>query len=445
MSNLNRIKCDAAIDAYGVIVVGEAKPGCLAPPDLWVDGGAMTTGKDGSYAYLLESGAGAWEIGCLQVSYGGATRVVLQSSDGAFANSTTGLTFSLIVSADGMWSANRLAPTDATPSAWGNSMAAGANAKVAVRVSDAIAVGDTAHANGDGAIAIGKSTTCETDGVALGRSAVAHNCGVALGSGAEVNAVTSLFGGVAIGHRALSSGEGAIALGARAAPSGEYSIAVGRGTQTANLHSIAIGHLASVQGAGGGGVALGAGATVTGDATTAGIAIGYATRSVHDSEVVIGAAVRGRTRMIPISWGDGGSALSHSGTEFLDASANYAIALGAIDNYVGTRANGVMRITGTIVIEDKAHVGNTAYLKVFSIDYLAWVVVATSSVTVLGTPTVTALFTGASAPNSTLAISTGGVPKITSTYTGMLDARGMMNIDDLQTTLDVSAPSITLY
>lgn len=424
MSHFNRVKCDATISSSGVIVVGAAKPGFLAPTNLWTDGSTMT-GTPGAYTYLLESAAGAWEIGCVQVSYaapdiaGGIYRNVLQSSDGAFANSTTGLTMTLIVSAESMWAVNRLASGDAPPSAWGTSMAAGVGAKAADRTNGAVAVGPLAQTTGNNAVGLGRAVTAAAESVAVGSGAGATSFAVAVGSGAAVSGSGSSIGGVAVGYSALSSGLGAVAVGHGAAPAGADSVAIGRlSSTTADGGGVAIGHKASTS-------------------HIKNVAVGELVNASHYGEVAFGAAVRGRTRMIPVGWVND-PANASSGTEFAgsDGSGAYGIALGAIDSYLGTRFSGAMRVTGTVSIEDVAHTGNTAYLKVFSVDYLAWIVGSTGVVSVLGTPTITAMFTGASVPNSTLAISTEGVPKITTTYTGGLTAYGVLNIDDLQSSLE---------
>lgn len=430
MSYLNRIKCGASISATdGTIVVGAAKPGFKAPVNLWTDGSTMTGTTNGIYTYLLESGSGAWEIGCVQVNEfgapildGGVARNVLESSAGAFANGTGALTMTLVTAAESLWAVNRLSSSDLPPSAWGTGMAAGIGAKNLPNTANGIAIGRGAISGGNDAISIGDGTTTKAESVAIGSLAEANRAGcIALGKSALTNNMSAVVGAIAIGRRAFADGAQAIGIGEDVSASG-------------GNHAIAIGGSAeSIEGS----VAVGYQAKAT---SLHSVVIGRGVHTTLTGEIAIGGASMGRKRHIACAWDVATAANSVSGVEFRDADSNDLL-FANLDGHLLTsqRRNGVLRITGTISIEDYSNLGNTAYTKVINFDYLAWVNRSTNVVSVIGTPSITALFTGASAPNSTITISTTtvpGAPKMTTTYTGGLRAIGMLNIDDLQTNLD---------
>lgn len=429
MSYLNRIKCAASLSGTdGTIVVGAAKPGFRAPINLWTDGSTMTGTTNGIYTYLLESGSGEWEIGCVQVNAfgspilaGGVGRNVLESSAGAFANGTSALTMTLVTAAESLWAVNRLSPSDAPPSAWGTGMAAGIGARNAADTAYGVAIGNGAETLGNYAIGIGQSASAYADGVAIGDLASTQCYGaIAIGKDAATTELAGGQGCIAVGRRASASGSQAIAVGEDAVAGGHRASGLG-GQTYSEQDSVAIGYKAKA-------------------INLSSVALGAFVQTTQAGEIAIGSATRGRKRHIPCSWDVASGANSASGVEFSDAGGN-DILLGALDAHLASsqRRNGVLRITGTICIEDYSNLGNTVYSKVIGVDYLVWITKSTSTAAVIGTPTITALFTGGSAPNSSITISTTtipGVPKMTTTYTGGLRATGMLNIDDLQTNLE---------
>lgn len=117
----NRMRSAAEINASGEIVPGVAVAGYSAP-----DSNSINVGG----TYLLEDESGDWEIGVFG-AYGdsGMTRTSNESSAGSFANSTTGLTLSFIVTDTMVWAGARTGTGRKPPVAVGeNSLAAGLEA-----------------------------------------------------------------------------------------------------------------------------------------------------------------------------------------------------------------------------------------------------------------------------------------------------------------------------
>ena len=236
--NNNRIRCNAGVDATGVITVSTAISGYQLPANLWA-GGTMVSGTIGTHQYVLEDGAGQWELGTVTTT-GTFTsfRTVIQSNANAgagFSNSTTGLTLSIVSDDMGTWAHHRLNLTDSPPASTGSGMAAGANS---VAADTSIAVGHGAKATGTYSIAVGESAgevTARAEAVALGSFAVAAADGaVAIGAGA----IAVYAGEICLGAQAVS------VLPVMAIHSGAASVVKAAGGGTINFADMALAYLA---------------------------------------------------------------------------------------------------------------------------------------------------------------------------------------------------------
>lgn len=203
---------------------------------------------------------------------------------------------------------------------------------------------------------------------------------------------------LAIGENAVSSVgvTGAVAVGNTARAQKNGSIAIGNGSLADGVTSVAIGQNAAAH---------------------------------YEGEIAVGTAnTRGNFRLMPIK----NSVIVADGTvDFFTPS------FGIMDFRTwpngGYAANGVLHISGTLTIDDSVNPGVLAYTKVIEFDYTIWIDVGLGTVTVLGTPTYTAMYTGVSAVASTLGLNaTTGILTLTSAYVGgSVTARGIMRIDNL--------------
>lgn len=151
----------------------------------------------------------------------------------------------------------------------------------------AIAIGDSANAQGTNSLAIGSYTyAAAEDATALGNSAMANGWGsLALGSRASVNwgddyaiaigdsSAALAAKGIAVGKNAEIQAESAIALGDNAIVSGwnsDSAIAVGKQAGASGLNSLALGSQSGAEGEGA--IALGSNAYASGEGA---LALGY--------------------------------------------------------------------------------------------------------------------------------------------------------------------------
>lgn len=155
-----RVKFEASTNSSGDIVEGSAISGFNTP-------------GSGAYSYLLESGTD-WEIGFNDPSKSSGSRRVPWSNSGSnFANSTSGLTCSLVALPGALMS-----QTPADDGALGSSpIISGVNGIAFGRgatalAAECMAIGIGASTEGAGAIAIGRSAGAEFLGsMAIGRQA----------------------------------------------------------------------------------------------------------------------------------------------------------------------------------------------------------------------------------------------------------------------------------
>ncbi|MGS1078222.1 YadA-like family protein [Pseudoxanthomonas beigongshangi] len=162
-----------------------------------------------------------------------------------------------------------------------NSMALGANASTFTDAANATAIGYSAKANSDSAVAIGSSAAAEQwAAVAIGDYAKAGGTrSVALGAGSIADGQKA----VAMGDSATASGNLSTALGNASKADGGHAIAVGSGARGGADDALAVGHNARVTGKGG--MALGTGAKSDQDD---GVAIGRNATSSHAGSVALG-------------------------------------------------------------------------------------------------------------------------------------------------------------
>lgn len=136
-----------------------------------------------------------------------------------------------------------------------------------VNANNAVQVGPSAVASGQGSVAIGNLATAPGNyGVSLGNStSVSGISSVALGNGAAVTGNT----GVAIGYNVNVGNTNGVALGNSANVSGSGGVAVGGGTKVTSGNGVAIGYLAEAT-------------------NISGVAIGNSARATHSNSAVIG-------------------------------------------------------------------------------------------------------------------------------------------------------------
>lgn len=198
--NNNRIRCAAATNGFGVINTFAAETGFLAPTNLWANSGGMAVGTIGTHHYLLEDGAGGWELGTVvTTSTSASTRTVVQSNMNAgagFANDVTGLTMSMVGDDMAALACRRTTLTEDAPSAAGVGLAAGAGAAAA---DEGVAVGYQAQARGLGAVAVGSNSGLAAE----------HQYSTIVGAGATTYAA----GATALGAYAMAFFPGQVSLG----------------------------------------------------------------------------------------------------------------------------------------------------------------------------------------------------------------------------------------
>ena len=157
MAQYNRVKTASSIDSSGRIVIGAAITGYVRPAvELWQYTGQTVDSVAGSHPYLLEDATGEWEIGVVTVATdgGAGTRNTLESSSGAFANSTAAAT---------------------PPQASGTSLAAGGNARVVHPLAGCVAVGSAATVYGANSVAMGNNARAfVADETVVGSSEIAR-------------------------------------------------------------------------------------------------------------------------------------------------------------------------------------------------------------------------------------------------------------------------------
>lgn len=235
-------------------------------------------------------------------------------------------------------------------------------------------------------------------------------------------------GGLAAGLDALCDLGASVALGQSAQAYGSASMAIGAGSSTFGNEGLALGYAASS----GGGVTSPAGtvgAVAIGSWASApeagSIAIGHYAGAPMDYQVTMGSPIaEAFSSEIPLK----GTADSGTGTVTMTTQLGVTVDFSLMGATATVRAPGPIRIQGTVFVQDTAST-LSSHAKVFSAEYIAWVDTATNTVTVLGSPTITAIFTGASAPNSTLSISSAGVPQIASTSGTGVAAKAMLKLD----------------
>ncbi|EAM4564550.1 hypothetical protein EFY76_25070 [Salmonella enterica] len=139
-------------------------------------------------------------------------------------------------------------------------------------VSNGVAIGNGASANGSNVVAIGNT------------SAASNYNSVAIGNGTSA---TGAFNSIAIGNSASSTSDyGGIAVGGNSRVSGNYALAVGENATSTGDLSVAIGgdfDPVRAASASGGGTAIGTGARAD-----KGIAIGSGSRAIRADQVDIG-------------------------------------------------------------------------------------------------------------------------------------------------------------
>lgn len=159
MAQYNRVKTASSIDSSGRIVIGAAITGYVRPAvELWQYTGQTVDSVAGSHPYLLEDATGEWEIGVVTVATdgGAGTRNTMESSSGAFANSTADLTLSMGPAALHVFAYNNTAAAT-PPQASGTSLAAGGNARVVHPLAGCVAVGSAATVYAANSVAVGNN------------------------------------------------------------------------------------------------------------------------------------------------------------------------------------------------------------------------------------------------------------------------------------------------
>lgn len=239
---------------------------------------------------------------------------------------------------------------------------------------------------------------------------------LAIGPNAACEAAVSA--GVAVGDGVYVTANGVTAVGAGSGGAGEYGTAVGVAAWAGDASTSA------------GGVAVGYFASAVKERS---IAIGQNATSLFDHQVVIGSKYGGAfTNEFPLI----GAADSGTGTVAFTSVLGAAIDLtlwSDTTNHTTTEA-GPIRIRGTVFVQDAAS-ALSSHAKVFDVEYLVWVDPTAVTAVVLGSPTITAMHTGASVPNSTLSISSTGVPQLASTSGTGVTAKAWLKADTLVTAI----------
>ena len=191
-----------------------------------------------------------------------------------------------------------------------------------------------------------------------------------------------------------ASGSG-LAAGA-SAEAADTSMAIGKGAKARGAYAIAIGETAGGAGLQDNSTSLGA-FSVAGAANST--AIGAGATATLPKEICLGEAL---ISIIPVSG-------IHTGTSSL------VDATGSLMDF-RDHAVGYLAVKATIRVEDDANPDLPAYVKAFTSEYFLYVD-SGGTLTVLGTPTITATYTGASVGTTVMTIDTvRGTPKIS--YTG---------------------------
>lgn len=192
---------------------------------------------------------------------------------------------------------------------------------------------------------------------------------------------------------------------------------------SAGADSIAAGHSAKVPPGTTGAVAIGSGAYAAANRSAA---LGAFSIAFQPGEAVLAASM---VRFLPVFWWGG---TAESGTPVYSEQGE-PFNFGEYDILSGTRSKGVMRVRGTLYFYDDDTGESAAGSKVINLDYLLFINPSTSVATVLGTPGITVMHAGASAPNSTISIhTTRGVPVIATTAEA-IGVCGVLEIHDFAT------------
>lgn len=213
-----------------------------------------------------------------------------------------------------------------------------------------------------------------------------------------------------IGNAPQSAGTSiAIGAGSFVAVGKNRSISIGSPTYVDAAKAVCIGADAGAQAAGGSSVSIG-------DSVNADL---YGMVAIGEYEN------RGNIRWLPIRnevvLADGEKDFMTDNLATLDFSA-WGMA--------GYRANGAVRLRGTITIDDAAHPGVKAYTKVVTFDYMLWL--ASGVAEVVGTPDITTVFTGGSATSSTVDINaTTGTLTLETAGAETVEARGVMVVENI--------------
>lgn len=173
-----------------------------------------------------------------------------------------------------------------------------------------IAIGTEAVAHADDSIAIGRlAATLENDAIAIGTQAGAEGGSVSIGRAASCGGVNSVS--IGNGSRAVIEG---IAIGKTALANGTESIAIGNQAGATNTDSIAIGGMTTASAALG--IAIGKSASGLGSSS---VALGTGSNTFKPNSVAIGpgASVSGQ-------WSDWGTAIGYNAR----VTAYYATAIG---------------------------------------------------------------------------------------------------------------------
>jgi hypothetical protein len=255
-------------------------------------------------------------------------------------------------------------------------------------------------------------------------------------------AASVLAGGIGIGSTGPMAPLNSLAAGRNAFVGNDAggAIAVGDSAQATATDGIAIGKLttAGIAGIGGlptvgqGAIAIGSGAAAnarnsvalganTGATAASAVALGDGVWALNPSEVAFGGSTVACKRFFPIYWH--GNSVS-SGSQFLmpDGTALLLAQTGAFNK------SGIVRIQGMITSGTVTAGVQTDY-RSFNLDYHVFISSA-NAVTVLGTPTITAVYAGGTAPAATITIGASGVPLLTTASATVQVAYGLLEMTD---------------